>query len=139
MFDFIHGLLEPTPYDAYHIELKKKRSQVILVVEIEKAGYVNIEDCQIVSRLLEKEIENRDDLKEAFIEVASADPERELKTFKQYQNAVGKSVEIKLQSRIVRGMIQKVDENLLRIHGNNDEIEIIELSKIIIAKLTICF
>ena len=123
MFDFIHALLKGTPYDAYHIELKKKRGQIILVIEIEKAGYINIEDCQTVSRLIEPAIEHHDEFKEALIEVASADPERELKTFKQYQNALGKTLKV-ITDKTIEGTLDQVSESNIQVQTKNELIEI---------------
>ena len=123
MFDFIHALLKDTPYDAYHIELKKKRGQHILVIEIEKAGYINIEDCQTVSRLIEPVIEHHDEFKDALIEVASADPERELKTFKQYQNALGKTLKV-ITDKTIEGTLNQVSESNIQVQTKNELIEI---------------
>ena len=123
MFEFIHGALGDTPYDAYHIELKKKRGQSILVIEIEKAGYINIEDCQIVSRLIEPLIETHDAFKNTLIEVASADPERELKTFKHYQNAVGKTLKV-ITGKTIEGTLEKVAEQSIHVNTINELIEI---------------
>ena len=138
MFEFIHEILEASPYDAYVIETKKKRGQLILIVEIEKAGYVNIEDCQMVSRLIQPLLEAHPEFKEALLEVASADPERELITLKQYHNAIGKTLKVTTGKETIEGTLEAVGPESITVKTKEASQEIL-LNTIKKTHLTIVF
>jgi ribosome maturation factor RimP len=138
MFEFIEALLKDTPYDTYHVELKKKKSQTLLIIEIEKAGYINLEDCQIVTRLIEPALENHPTLKDVDLEVASAGAERALTSERHYQNAIGKTLSVHLDLGTVDGTLQAIDESSITVKTKTKEVKIPK-DAILKAHLTIVF
>jgi ribosome maturation factor RimP len=69
---FLTPILKDTDIDIYDIEFVKEGDELILRVYIDKPGGVRIDDCEFVSRTLEKVLDVWDIIKEQYaLEVSS--------------------------------------------------------------------
>ena len=72
-----------------------------LRIYIDKEGGINIQDCQITSRTLEKVLEEEDPIKEPYIlEVSSPGLDRVLKKDREFEYFKGRLVDVKLYKAI---------------------------------------
>lgn len=87
--------------DLWDVEYVKEAGRWFLRVYIDKAGGVNISDCEEVSRELEKLLDEKDPVEESYVfEVASAGAERELKRPSDFERFIGENVEVKLYKAV---------------------------------------
>ncbi len=111
-----------------YLELAKEGGNNILrIVVAKKEGYINIEDCEALSRSIDEEIESVVKIeKEYILEVASAGLERQLKNTKLYIKYIGEKILVRLfnklnDSKEYTGILKEADENniLIDVDGNN--------------------
>ncbi len=112
--------------EIYDIEFVKEGSDFYLRAYIDKAGGVNIQDCENVSRALSEALDREDFVEEAYIlEVSSPGLGRTLKKDKHLEKSLGSKVEIKTYKPIEKckefsGILKAYDENTVSIeteHG----------------------
>lgn len=137
-FNWIDALLEPTEYDVYDVTLKNDAEGPVIVVDIEKRGYISLDDCVQVSRLINDALEVSPLNTETRVEVASAGAERALKTLTNYQNATGKTAAIKTEDGTFNGTIQSVNETTIEL-ALKKETKTLLMSDVLAAHLTIVF
>nr|NNM90008.1 ribosome maturation factor RimP [Bacilli bacterium] len=96
--DIVASLVEPIA-TAHHlslvdVELKKEGANWFLRIYIDKSeGYVDLDDCSIVSEELSVKLDELDPIPYAyFLEVSSAGAERPLKRPEDFQKSIGKRV-----------------------------------------------
>ena len=128
--------LETKYSDIEYIEFVKEGDNNILRVVLDKNdGIVNIDDCELVSRSIEEDVDKLVKT-EYVLEVSSPGLERQLKNIKLYQKYVGKLINIKLYKKNDFGkefdcMLEKVDEdNQVITVKINDEITSLGLDEI---------
>ena len=103
------------PYDLYAAKIKKDANGELLIIEIEKPGYITFEDCQVASNQISNALEQLDPESDLRIEVASAGAERSLKTHQNYLNAIGKTAFVKTDTESFNGTIDTVDKSSLTL------------------------
>jgi ribosome maturation factor RimP len=97
----VKPILEELNLELVDIEFVKEGKNWFLRVYIDSAGGVDIEDCGKVSEKLSELLDEHDPITQAyFLEVSSPGAERPLKKEKDFHNAVGKNVHIKLYEPI---------------------------------------
>lgn len=90
-------IAEANGVSIYDVEYVKEGSDYYLRAYIDKAGGVNIQDCENVSRALSDELDRVDFIPDAYIlEVSSPGLGRTLKKDKHLQAGIGEEVEVKL-------------------------------------------
>jgi len=90
-------ILDGTPYSVYDVEFVKEGPNRYLRVFIDKDGGVGVDDCEFVSRRLEKVLDERDFIKQAYIlEVSSPGINRRLKKESDFIRYAGRVVDVKL-------------------------------------------
>ena len=113
-------------FEIEYIENVNEANQNIVRIVLDKnEGSVSIDDCEIVSRAIENDIDKLID-KEYVLEVSSPGLERQLKNIKLYKKYTGKEIFIKLFKRIntkkeLIGILNSVDEQNNTIVIKNDE------------------
>ncbi len=81
----------------WDVEYLKEAGTWYLRIYIDKAGGVNIDDCERISRRLDALLDEADPIPESYVfEVGSAGIERELKRPGDFEAFLGSEVEVKL-------------------------------------------
>ena len=101
----VEGLLGPiveeNQVELVDVEFVKEGQNWYLRIYIDKDGGVTIDDCEIVSRAIEKVIDEKDPIEQAFIlEVSSPGIDRPLKKETDFVKYAGEIVDIKLYKAI---------------------------------------
>jgi ribosome maturation factor RimP len=95
--ELVTPILEELNLELVDIEYTKEGKNWFLRVYIDSPTGVDIEDCGKVSEKLSEKLDEHDPIPEAyFLEVSSPGAERPLKKEKDFYNAVGKNVHVKL-------------------------------------------
>lgn len=102
--DYCTGLVTPiieeNSFELVDVEYVKEGADYYLRVYADKEGGINIDDCVLISRALEKKLDEDDKLEDAYIlEVSSPGLTRPLKKDKDFKRSIGKKVDIKLFSK----------------------------------------
>lgn len=94
-------IINDNGYELVDIEFVKEGPNKYLRVYADKDGGITIDDCEIISRALEAELEKDDFIEEAYIlEVSSPGIDRILKKDFEYIKYKGRLVDIKLYKPI---------------------------------------
>ena len=128
----VEQMLEPillqNNYELVDVEYVKEVGTWYLRVYIDKDGGVTIDDCEIVSRALDVELDKKDPIKDPYIlEVSSPGLSRPLKKDKDFIRSIGKAVEIKLykavnNEREFLGTLESFDANQVVISSETGQI-----------------
>lgn len=103
--EIIEGYLEPIlaefKFELVDVEFVKEGPNYYLRIYIDKEGGVNIQDCQITSRAIEKVLDEKDPITEPYIlEVSSPGLDRVLKKDKEFERFKGRLVDVKLYKAV---------------------------------------
>lgn len=128
-------------YELVDVEYVKEAGTWYLRIYIDKEGGITIDDCEIVSKALDVELEKKDPIKDPYIlEVSSPGLDRPLKKDKDFERSIGKEVEIKTYKPVDNqkefiGTLEGFDFNevIINIEGktitfNRKDIAIIRLA-----------
>lgn len=98
VFDMAEKIAQPMGYEIIETEYKKEGNDYFLRVYIDKEeGYVGIDDCEKVSKLLSEALDKEDPVSDAyFLEVCSPGIDRKLKRDKDFLRFMGSDVDVKL-------------------------------------------
>lgn len=89
----VRPILDQEQMELVDIEYKKEGRHRFLRLFVDKAGGVDIADCERVSEQLSQKLDEEDPIREAyFLEVSSPGAERPLKNERDFERAVGKHV-----------------------------------------------
>ena len=81
----------------WDVEYVREAGTWFLRVYIDKEGGVSISDCETISRILDPMLDEADPIPDSYVfEVGSAGAERELKRPSDFQQFMGKEVELRL-------------------------------------------
>lgn len=90
-------IVEELHLELVDLEFVKEGANWYLRVYIDKEGGVNIDDCEAVSRALEKKLDETDPIEQAYVlEVSSPGLDRPLKKDADFEKFVGEIIDIKL-------------------------------------------
>lgn len=90
-------IMEEHSFELVDVEFVKEGSVWYLRAYIDKPGGITVDDCEAVSRELEKELDAQDFIQESYVlEVSSPGLGRPLRKEKDYIRSRGKKVEIHL-------------------------------------------
>lgn len=117
----IEQMLEPTVsgmgYELVDVEFVKEGPNWYLRIFVDKEGGVTIDDCELVSKELEKVLDENDPIEQAyFLEISSPGIDRPLKKKEDFIKFNGEMVDIKLYkpvegSKEYSGKLVAYDEN----------------------------
>ena len=103
------------------LEFVKEGPNWYLRVYIDKDGGVTIEDCENVSRILEKKLDETDPIEQAYIlEVSSPGIDRPLKKPEHFEKYIGEIIDIKLYKPLegkkeYQGELKQFDNGVITI------------------------
>ncbi|UOB21420.1 ribosome maturation factor RimP [Macrococcus armenti] len=127
-------VVEALGFELVDVEYVKEGPDYYLRIAIDKPGGIDISDCTIASEKISEVMDKEDPISEAyFLDVSSPGAERPLKKEKDYINAIGKNVYVKLYEPIEGdkewiGELKSVTENTIlisaKIKTRKKEIEI---------------
>ena len=145
VFEIANKIAEPMGYEIVETEYKKEGSDYFLRVYIDKEdGYIGIDDCEKISRLLSDELDKKDPISEAyFLEVCSPGIDRKLKREKDFIRFTGREVDVKLYAPIdgmkeLCGVLKSYSENKAEIQTQNKTYSI-DVNDAVYIKLAVKF
>lgn len=90
-------IIEAEGFQLWDTEYVKEGADYYLRVYVDKEGGITIDDCVLVSRALEKKLDEEDFIEEAYIlEVSSPGLTRKLKKDRDFDRSIGRKVLVKL-------------------------------------------
>ena len=136
-FQIISPICNDAGYDLIDIEIKLNKSNIKLVVFIDCAGGISINDCVTVNNLLDSVPEIDGLFQESYtLEVSSPGPNRPLRSIKDFVRYEGRNVKLIAKNivddgkKVFVGSIVSISDNIININDsgkvyaiNFDEIE----------------
>ena len=142
-FDIAEPIVKALGFDLVDCEYKKEGQYYFLRIFIDKRGGIGIDDCEIVSREVDKALEGKLHADPDYFEVSSPGATRPLSSLSDYVRHQGEEIEVSLFSAIdgskhLEGIIDQATEEKLVLDTGNEKIEL-EWDKIAKAQRTIRF
>ena len=148
--DRVRELAEPLVTHAgmelVDVEFLREGGRWVLRLFLDKEGGVSLDDCQAISRQLEKLLDVEDVIEPAYaLEVSSPGIERPLKTRAHFERFTGSDVEVKTFAPIGEPPRKNYKGRLVGVEGDDIRIEIdgrewvVPLEKIAKAHLSVDF
>ena len=141
---YLEPILESLNYELVDVEYVKEGPTYYLRIYIDKDGGVNIQDCQITSRAIEKVLDEKDPIKDEYIlEVSSPGLDRVLKKDKEFVRFKGRLVDVKLynamdkQKHFTGELVDKVEDTLI-IDDEGTKLEF-DMKNVAVVRLAITF
>lgn len=129
-------IVEEAGCELVDVEFVKEGGSWFLRVYIDKTGGVTLEDCEKVSQPLNQRIDEQDPIPHAYyMEVSSPGLERTLKSARDYEKAMGKTVEIKLFKAVdgikrYEGTLESYDGKQLSVKLDSGEIKAFQTEQV---------
>ena len=123
----LEPILEGNSFEMVDVEYVKEGSDWYLRAYVDKEGGITVDDCELVSRALEKKLDEEDLIKDAYIlEVSSPGLTRPLKKERDYERNLGKLVEIHLFKAVDKckqftGTLRAWDESSVTLEIDGSE------------------
>lgn len=112
--------------EIWDIRFLKEGSQWYLRIFIDKQGGVTIEDCEAMSRAIDKPLDELDPVSHSYcLEVCSPGIERELVKNEHFERFIGNNIKVRLirenmqRKKEIFGKLLGLDENLVKIHDGD--------------------
>ncbi|MBQ6270749.1 MAG: ribosome maturation factor RimP [Clostridiales bacterium] len=142
-FDIAEPIVKELGFDLVDCEYKKEGQYYFLRIFIDKRGGIGIDDCEIVSREVDKALEGKLHADPDYFEVSSPGATRPFSSLSDYVRHQGEEIEVSLFSAIdgskhLEGIIDQATEEKLVLDTGNEKIEL-EWDKIAKAQRTIRF
>ena len=134
---WVEEIVADQEIELVDVEYVKEQRGWVLRVFLDKPGGITIDDCQAVSLVLDKKLDEEDPIRGSYsLEVSSPGVERPFKKAKDFQRFAGRLAEIRTYSGVYgrkkfKGILQGLrdDQVLLEFEG-----EVIEIPLDLIAK-----
>ncbi len=127
--EIIMPIIEANNCELVDVEFVKEGANWFLRLYVDKPGGIFIDDCEVISRAVEKLLDEKDPIEQAYIlEVSSPGLDRPLKKDKDFERYKGEIVDIKLYKpfngkKAFQGeLVGLVDGKIFIIDENDDEI-----------------
>ena len=120
-------IIEENHFELVDVEYVKEGSDMHLQIYADKEGGINIDDCVLISRALEKKLDEEDFIKDPYIlEVSSPGLGRPLKKDKDFKRNIGKKVELKLfkavnKQKEFEGILHRFDDQTVVLLEEGEE------------------
>ena len=140
VIDMVTPLCEENGCFLYDAEFQKEGKNQILRIFIDKDGGINIDECETVSRLISKKLDDEDIIATAYqLEVSSPGAERKLTKDWHYEKVMGKQIEVSLYAPIdgkksLMGILEAFQDHSITISENGTSVTLPK-DKIASAKL----
>ena len=121
----VSGMIEKMGYELVDVEFVKEGQNWYLRFYLDKEGGINIDDCEKASKAIEKLLDEKDPIEQAYIlEVSSPGLDRQLKKDKDFVKYVGSLVDVKLYkavdgSKEFQGTLKGLEGNIITIEDEN--------------------
>lgn len=128
--DIATPICEANNLELVDVEFVKEGPHRFLRLTIDKEEGVALEDCELISRGLNEELDRLDPIEENyFLEVSSPGLERELKRDADYKKYEGKLIQAKLYQalngqKVVEGILIGLKDGYILVQVGNETIEI---------------
>ena len=138
------GVVEAEGCSLWDVEYVREAGSYYLRVYIDKPGGVSINDCEVISRTLDKLLDEADPIPDSYIfEVASAGAERELKRPSDFEAFMGSEVEVRTYKPIngqkaFVGTVEKYEDGAVTLSSGKKQIRL-EKQDIALVKLHVSF
>ena len=138
------GVVEAEGCSLWDVEYVREAGSYYLRVYIDKPGGVSINDCEAISRTLDKLLDEADPIADSYIfEVASAGAERELKRPSDFEAFLGSEVEVRTYRPIdgqkaFVGTLEKYEEGAVTLSSGKKQIRL-EKQDVALVKLHVSF
>lgn len=127
--ELIAPILDQSDFELVDIEFVKEGQNWFLRIYADKNGGISIDDCETISRAVEKKLDENDPIEQAYIlEVSSPGLDRPLKKDSDFEKYKGEVVDIKLYKpfngkKAFRGeLLGLIDGKIVIKDENDDEI-----------------
>ncbi len=135
--EWMEEILQGSDVELVDVEYVREHAAWVLRVFLDKPGGIDLEDCQRVSEVLDKKLDEEDPIAGAYsLEVSSPGLERPLKKAADFERFAGKRVQIRTYSGIYgrkrfEGTLEglKGESVLLKWEGETIEIPLELVSK----------
>ena len=123
----VEPILAEKALELADLEFVKEGPNWYLRIYIDKEGGVTIEDCESVSRILEKKLDEKDPIEQAYIlEVSSPGIDRPLKKPEHFQKYIGEIIDIKLYKPLegkkeYQGELKQFENGVITIIDENEK------------------
>lgn len=141
---YLEPILEELQLALVDVEYVKEGPNYYLRIYIDKEGGVNIKDCQVTSRAIEKVLDEKEFIKEAYnLEVSSPGLDRILKKDREFNYFNGRLVDVKLykalngEKHYTGTLVNKTDDTLY-IDDEGNALEF-EMKDVAVVRLAITF
>ena len=118
-------MIEKMGYELVDVEFVKEGQNWYLRFYLDKEGGINIDDCEKASKAIEKLLDEKDPIEQAYIlEVSSPGLDRQLKKDKDFVKYAGSLVDVKLYkavdgSKEFQGTLKGLEGNIITIEDEN--------------------
>lgn len=127
--ELVMPIIEKNNFELVDVEFVKEGQNWFLRLYVDKPGGILIDDCELVSREVEKLLDESDPIEQAYIlEVSSPGLDRPLKKDKDFERYKGEIIDIKLY-KPVNGkkayegeLVGLIDGKIVIKDENDDEI-----------------
>lgn len=124
----------------YDAEFQKEGKNQILRIFVDKDGGINIDECETVSRLISKKLDDEDIIATAYqLEISSPGAERKLTKDWHFEKVMGKQIEVSLYApmdgkKVLVGILEDYNTDKVTISENGTSVSLPK-DKIASAKL----
>ncbi|RAI82804.1 ribosome maturation factor RimP [Macrococcoides goetzii] len=140
--EIVAPIVESLGFELVDVEYVKEGPDYYLRIAIDKPGGIDIADCALASEHISEVMDKEDPITEAyFMDVSSPGAERPLKKEKDYENAVGNNIYVKLYEPIAGdkewiGILEQYNEEFITINAKiKTRTKTIEIDRKKIAKI----
>lgn len=143
--EILKPIAEANGVRIYDVEYVKEGSDYYLRSYIDKDGGVTIDDCEVVSRLLNEELDKADFIADSYImEVSSPGLGRILKKDRHFEYCIREDVEIKLFKPLdgckdYEGCLKAFDKDTITVSTESGEDKVFVRKDIAIVRLALDF
>ncbi len=143
--DIVDKYCKSNDLELVDVEFVKEGPHRYLRIMIDKDGGVSLDDCGLVSKYLNKKLDDIDPIEENyFLEVTSPGVERELKKDEDYDKYAGKLIQVKLfqpldGEKVISGTLESLTDNKIVINREDGSSIEIPKSKAAVVKLLVNF
>ena len=141
----VSGMIEKMGYELVDVEFVKEGQNWYLRFYLDKEGGINIDDCEKASKAIEKLLDEKDPIEQAYIlEVSSPGLDRQLKKDKDFVKYAGSLVDVKLYkavdgSKEFQGTLKGLEGNIITIEDENGNELSFDRKDIAVIKLAVIF
>ncbi|MFC6119065.1 ribosome maturation factor RimP [Macrococcoides bohemicum] len=140
--EIVAPIVQSLGFELVDVEYVKEGPDYYLRIAIDKPGGIDIADCALASEHISEVMDKEDPITEAyFMDVSSPGAERPLKKEKDYENAVGNNIYVKLYEPIAGdkewiGILEQYNEDFITINAKiKTRTKTIEIDRKKIAKI----